>query len=362
MAASVAVRLPAWLNSGSVSYPAENDRLTEAAMSSPSGTALSPRTGILPYTSTAGVNQGFKVAQTGSPSMAVTVDIGQAMIDGTLTASQGGYVVTNDAVQTLTVTASHATLARIDIVCITVEDSQYAGSNNDALVQVVTGTPASSPAAPATPANSLVIAKLAIAASSTSVVNGNITDSRLYTAGAGGVIPCLSSALPSSPYVGMIAFETDTNRLRVFRNDGKWGIGTAVHGAWKTSSAISLTTGTYSNVSTATVVSDAAGFSAVGGSFLTIPTGLGGLYVVTFRGTLNVAPATGDYTQLDINGGSFGGTTHYASTFTSDSLATVTVLTTLADGDHITPNAFQSTGSTRTVTATLELARIGDLS
>lgn len=208
-----AIRLPAWLNSSSVSYPAENDRLSEAASLAPGGATLSARTGVFPATGTS-----LTVAAQSTPDMSVQVQAGQCAIQGTATTTQGVYICTSDATQTLAIAAANATNPRIDIVCVTVEDAQYAGSNNDAILQVITGVPAATPAAPVTPANSIVLAQISVAANATSIVNGNITDKRTFTVARGGTIPCLSTARPSNPYAGMSIFETDTKL--VARYDG----------------------------------------------------------------------------------------------------------------------------------------------
>jgi hypothetical protein len=64
---------------------------------------------------------------------------------------------------------------------VAVQDAYYGGTaNNQVLFQAVTGTPASSPVAPAAPANSITLAYVAVAANATSIVNANITDQRPY--------------------------------------------------------------------------------------------------------------------------------------------------------------------------------------
>jgi len=125
----------------------------------------------------------FAITQTGSPSMGVLVESGVASVPGTEGGTQGNYFVCNDAQVTLSVTAAHATLPRIDIVVVNVRDSFYSGASNDSQLQVVAGTPASSPVAPTAPFNSITLAQIAVAAAATSITNANITDQRFY-------IPC----------------------------------------------------------------------------------------------------------------------------------------------------------------------------
>jgi hypothetical protein len=154
---------PSWLQNGS--HPAENDRLTTTG-------AIWNVKGIADYGS-------FKVSQSATPAMTISVAAGHALVEGTQTASQGLYIIYNDAATTVAVTTASTTLPRIDRVCLTVQDAFYGGTaNNQVILQVVAGTPNASPTAPAEPANSLTLALLAVAANQTTIVNGNITDSR----------------------------------------------------------------------------------------------------------------------------------------------------------------------------------------
>ena len=125
----------------------------------------------------------YSVIQTGTPSMAVGVGPGRAWlpggsvsnITGFTFSTQAGYFAFNDNYVTITVAAADPTNPRIDVVYLAVNDSFYSGASNNAVVGVVTGTPAVSPVAPPAPTNSLILATIAVAASSTTVVNANIT-------------------------------------------------------------------------------------------------------------------------------------------------------------------------------------------
>jgi hypothetical protein len=111
--------------------------------------------------------------------MSVSVAAGHALVEGTQTASQGLYIIYNDAATTVAVTTASPTLPRIDRLCLTVQDAFYGGTaNNQVILQVIAGTPNASPVAPAEPANSLTLATLAVAANQTTIVDGNITDLR----------------------------------------------------------------------------------------------------------------------------------------------------------------------------------------
>jgi len=153
---------PSWLQNGS--HPAENDRLTTQA--------LWATTGIINSSSLA-------VTENSPTGLSVRVASGWAAILGTEQSNMGAYVVYNDATVTLGITTPDVTNPRIDRVVATVRDAYYSGANNDVILQVVAGTPAGSPVAPATPDNSISLATIAVAAGATVITNANITDTRV---------------------------------------------------------------------------------------------------------------------------------------------------------------------------------------
>lgn len=110
----------------------------------------------------------------GTPGMSVDVAAGRALIPGTSTSFQGMYHLSNDAVVTLSIATAPGSNQRIDLVCASIQDAAYTGATNTGLLQVVTGTPASSPAVPATPASSIVLAHVFVGTSVTSILNANI--------------------------------------------------------------------------------------------------------------------------------------------------------------------------------------------
>jgi hypothetical protein len=159
----MAVRTPpSWLQNGS--HPAENDRLTTQA--------LWATTGIIKATSLA-------VTQNSPAGLSVLVASGWAAVVGTTQANMGTYVGYNDATTTLSINTADPTNPRVDLVCMTVQDAYYTGSLNDVILQVVAGTPAGSPVAPALPANSITLATVAVGAGATAITNANITDTRV---------------------------------------------------------------------------------------------------------------------------------------------------------------------------------------
>jgi hypothetical protein len=111
--------------------------------------------------------------------MNVYVADGWAAIVGTTQADMGTYVAYNDASVLLTITTSNPTNPRIDLICMTVNDSYYSGVLDNVVFQVIAGTPASSPVAPSLPANSISLATVYVAAGATAINSGNITDTRV---------------------------------------------------------------------------------------------------------------------------------------------------------------------------------------
>jgi hypothetical protein len=156
---------PSWLQNGS--HPAENDRLTITG-------TIWFGAGVVDYAD-------MRVTTTATPSMAVLVSTGSCIVAGSQTSTQGNYIGFNDASTTLSIAAANPSLARIDRVCVVVQDAYYGGtSNNQIIFSVVTGTPASSPVAPTAPDNSLTLATILVAAGATVINSGAITDTRTY--------------------------------------------------------------------------------------------------------------------------------------------------------------------------------------
>lgn len=154
---------PSWLQNGT--HPADNDRLTTTGV-------IWKSQGVADYGS-------MRVSQTGTPSMAVSVAAGHALINGTETANQGLYIAYNDAATTVAITTANPSQPRIDRVVVRVQDSFYSGATNAVSFAVIAGTPAGSPVPPAAPANSLTLALVLVGAGVTSISNANITDSRV---------------------------------------------------------------------------------------------------------------------------------------------------------------------------------------
>lgn len=152
---------PSWLQNGS--HPAENDRLSMQAIIATSGIIGS---------------SSLAVSQNSPTGMSVQVAAGWGALVGNFTSNMGVYQFYNDAATVLTVSTANPSNARIDRVVVTISDAFYTGSSNTVAFQVIAGTPAASPVAPATPSMSISLATIAVAAGATSILNANITDTR----------------------------------------------------------------------------------------------------------------------------------------------------------------------------------------
>lgn len=157
------------------------------------------------------------VQRAAGANMSVDVGAGKATVVGDDNAAQGIYAVWNDAAKNVTISAADGTNPRRDIIVARVKDAFYSGASNAFSIEVITGTPAGSPADPSIPNNCLPLARVAVAAGASSITNANITDlrNRVGTMAACDII-CTSSTRPTSPFQGMRIYETDTYKTLVY--------------------------------------------------------------------------------------------------------------------------------------------------
>jgi len=208
MATSVTVRNPGWCDG--LTMAAEDIRLVDiSALLSGSGG---------PAGSQIGVGSGVRDA-TGSPlqvsvatGMSVTVNPGFGLVQSTTAANAGTYSVCVDTPATITCQTADLVNPRIDLVCVTVFDNGDDTSN--AVVQVVSGTAAPVPSPPALPDNSFPLCQITVAANATSLVSGNLTDTRTFAVAAGGIQPVISAAqYPTVGGAAMYLHNIATHRL-----------------------------------------------------------------------------------------------------------------------------------------------------
>jgi hypothetical protein len=182
------------------------------------GSALGSRSGVRPG------DPGLTVSLAGST---INVSAGVAAI---AYAGQGVYrCAFPSSVSPGSVTAAHATLARIDLVYLRVWDNAVDASGlNKADIVYLAGTASASPVAP-TPAGTQVympLATISVPASGGGSPSVS-TAVRPYTVAPGGILP--SSTAPGSPYTGQY-YDDGTNLLRW--NGSSWDTYQKVPGAW----------------------------------------------------------------------------------------------------------------------------------
>ncbi|MGW4727672.1 hypothetical protein ACWEQC_00460 [Streptomyces shenzhenensis] len=136
---------------------------------------------------------GKPFAATGAGAMSLQIGIGRALVQGTT--MQGAYPVTVDAPETVTFGDGDAQFTRIDAVVLHVYDQLFDEyGQNLAQVEIVTGTPAATPAASSLPPACLRLWDVTIPAGASAGVGGidwssALADRRRYTAAYGGIIP-----------------------------------------------------------------------------------------------------------------------------------------------------------------------------
>lgn len=204
----MADRKPVWVDG----VQATEARLANAALLQGEGTgdaldALRVRAGLRP----AGADPGKVTAG----SNTVTVQPFQAVIADSTNPATGPYLVTIEAVQTLSLPAAHASLDRIDVVVAEVLGDNFA-------VKLYTGEPLTNPVPPSAPRDAtwLRLAEISVKHGQT---QPSVTDRRKFTAAAGGILPVrvpaeLPTATQASP--GQFAYRLDSGELQVFRGSG----------------------------------------------------------------------------------------------------------------------------------------------
>lgn len=124
----------------------------------------------------------FKVTQhSPSADMSVDVAVGKAVVAGDDQPDQGSYLVSSTTVETVDIAAAPGANSRYDRIILQVRDPDASGaSGDDAIVTVVTGTPAASPTIPATPASAISLAVIGpIGVGKVTIVTADIADTRV---------------------------------------------------------------------------------------------------------------------------------------------------------------------------------------
>lgn len=105
-------------------------------------------------------------------SMSVTIAPGGAFVTGTTVAGQGVYLVENDDPVQVGPFNPVVSGARVDLVALRIRDGAPDGGSDpadSATIEIVEGTAAATPTAPAVPPSSLVLAQIRVAAGDTGI-------------------------------------------------------------------------------------------------------------------------------------------------------------------------------------------------
>jgi hypothetical protein len=191
---------PSWIDG--VALDGFRLRRVDTVLTMTGGThPLSARSGVVPG------SNGLNVTLSGTT---ITVDSGIALV---YFAGQGVYRAALTSASTLTLTAAHATLPRIDLVYLRIWDNTVDASGlNQADPVYLAGTASSTPSAP-TPAGTIIympLAQISVPASGggSPTVNNTV---RPITVAPGGILP--SSTAPAGPYVGQY-YDSGSGLLR----------------------------------------------------------------------------------------------------------------------------------------------------
>lgn len=155
------------------------------------------------------------LAVTVNASDLITIQPGACAIPGNAGVGNGVYRTALGAAETGQLAARNATNPRIDRVIFRVLDTSVVGSHGayTGRIEVLTGTPAASPAVPALPTLAIELARITVPATGGGVATVD-SSWRQYLAAIGGVLPVPTAArLPVTPNAKWLkAVAIDTGR------------------------------------------------------------------------------------------------------------------------------------------------------
>jgi hypothetical protein len=150
--------------------------------------------GILPGAGSLQVSPGS--------GLQVSVATGYCAIASAAGNTYGGYTAAFTQANNLPVAVADTVNPRIDLVYVLITDN--GNSTSSGSLDILTGTPASSPTAPAPASGTtyLPIAQVTVPANATSLTGGNIGDVRTYTVLTGGILPVPAIGQAPAGYIG----------------------------------------------------------------------------------------------------------------------------------------------------------------
>jgi hypothetical protein len=172
---------------------------------------------------------------------------------------------------------------------------------------------------------------------------------------------CTSSTRPSSPFEGQEIYETDTDRILVY--NGGWVRTGYTSSAGRTGATGTRSSGTQAvanntvvDVTLPTETFDSDGYMTAGGTTMTIPSGLDGLYIASCKVALPT-PAAGNWIGFVFTGTGAG--TYIANPLSNSGLI-ISWNGRLVAGDTIKAQMYQISGSPVNIVGVyFDLYRIG---
>lgn len=169
-------------------------------------------TGVFPGDSNGTTITDYQVTQTSpSATMAVLVQPGQLVVNRSL---GGPYFGTSNAAFNVTIPTAN-TNPRIDYVVMRVRDLGVDGVSSAVQTYaavVLSGTPAGSPSEPVSQLTDgdVLLAAVTVRASTTSILNSDISDRRVFVAAQGGIYPLSSVDTRNGAYPGHTRYNMNT--------------------------------------------------------------------------------------------------------------------------------------------------------
>lgn len=194
-----------WLN-GSVSFNAQELRRADASIFTGDGNPLGVLGGIVRHSDTS-LDVSVSVADV------VTIQPGAVVIPGNSGVGNGCYRTALGAVETGNLTARNATNPRIDLLVYRVLDDDVITTHDayTARIELIAGTPAASPVAPALPAMAVELARITVPATAGGAASVD-KSFRMYAAATGGKLPVQSAArlpaVPNPKFLEAVALDT----------------------------------------------------------------------------------------------------------------------------------------------------------
>lgn len=164
-----------------------------------------------------GVGSDTDCVATPGAGLVINISAGHVFIPGSVAAGPGWYHGYNDGAEPVAISAPSVS-ARTDLIVAIVNDSFYSGGSDEWTFEAVAGSTGSFPNPPATPNNAIPLYELTVNPGDTGFASGDLTRVATRYSPRGAVIPCLSTARPSSPSSGETIYETNTKNTKQWHN------------------------------------------------------------------------------------------------------------------------------------------------